>query len=188
MTKEDFTALGIASEAAEKLSEKFSELERENMGLREAVSEKEKSLKENEAAIAEAESLKRQLERLKEEAEQAKSAYGAELNALRVGSAVEKALIRAGARNLKAVGSLIDREQIAVDEKGGLTGLEQQLEALKQSDPYLFKESEQANSSAPFGEIMTFAPEEGIDEGADGVDFSQMTYSQITDYLAENSN
>lgn len=188
MTKEDFTALGIASEAAEKLSEKFSELERENMGLREAVSEKEKSLKENEAAIAEAESLKRQLERLKEEAEQAKSAYGAELNALRVSSAVEKALIRAGARNLKAVGSLIDREQIAVDEKGGLTGLEQQLEALKQSDPYLFKDGEETQKCAGFAGLASFVPEEGIDEGADGVDFSQMTYSQITDYLAENSN
>ncbi|MCM1299481.1 MAG: phage scaffolding protein [Firmicutes bacterium] len=182
MTKEELLGLGIGSQAAESLWGSYSELEKENGALKKAASDKEKILKECEAARAEAESLKQQIRQLQEEAQRERTAHSAEISTLKLSSEVEKGLICAGARNLKAVGSLLDREQLSLDESGSLTGLDRQLEALKQSDPYLFKASEET----VLGGLASFAPEEGLDEETEEPDFSLMTYSQITDYLREN--
>lgn len=170
MIKEELLSMGISEELAENLSQRISQLEKENADLKADAEENVKSL---EAARAEAEALNSQLTKAQEETA-----------ALKINSGIEKALITAGAKNLKAVGSLLDREAIAFDEKGNLTGLTEQLEAIRQSDSYLFKEAEQ---KPQINGLTAYSPEEGADENQGETDFSQMTYSQITDYLAKNS-
>lgn len=174
MTKEELLSMGISEELAENLSQRISGLEKENADLKANAEEKTKDL---EAARAKAEALNSQLAKAQE-------TYGNEITALKISSGIEKALITAGAKNLKAVGSLLDREAIAFDEKGNLTGLTEQLEAIRQSDSYLFREAEQ---QPQISGLTAYAPEEGADENGGETDFSQMTYSQITDYLAKNS-
>ena len=49
----------------------------------------------------------------------------------------------AKAKNVKAVISLLDTEQVSVGKDGTLEGLTDQLDALKQSDGYLFEQTEQ---------------------------------------------
>lgn len=59
---------------------------------------------------------------------------------IRIDLAQEAALERYGARNGKAVAALLNRDKIRVEE-GKVTGLTEQLDALLQSDPYLFREN-----------------------------------------------
>lgn len=62
------------------------------------------------------------------------------VDALRIEMALDTAMEKAGARNSRAVMALIDREQISVKD-GVVSGVGEQLEALKQSDPYLFADN-----------------------------------------------
>lgn len=61
----------------------------------------------------------------------------ARMDALRVDWTLAAALKEAGARNDKAVLALIDRDKIKVEGET-VTGVTEQLEALRKSDPYLF--------------------------------------------------
>ena len=64
----------------------------------------------------------------------------AELEAVKKQGAVEKAILEAGGKNVKAILALIDMEQVTFDEKKGLQGLD--LDAVKEEAPYLFHEKE----------------------------------------------
>ena len=64
-----------------------------------------------------------------------------ELAEVKKQAAVEKAILEAGGKHVKAILSLIDMEDVIYDEKKGLKGLD--LEALKAEVPYLFQEKEE---------------------------------------------
>ena len=51
-------------------------------------------------------------------------------------------MVKAGAKNSKAVAALLDGEKIEMAEDG-VKGLDEQLKALKESDAYLFQNDEQ---------------------------------------------
>lgn len=53
-------------------------------------------------------------------------------------AAIDLALVKNGARNPKAVNALLDSEKVELTEEG-IKGLDEQLEALKESDAYLFQ-------------------------------------------------
>ena len=86
------------------------------------------------------------LEALKKENEQnggLQAAYDeamAELEKVKKQAAVERAILEAGGKHVKAILALIDMEKVAYDEKKGLQGLD--LEAVKEEVPYLFQEKE----------------------------------------------
>ena len=62
---------------------------------------------------------------------------------------IDLSLTSANVRNLKAVKALLNMEGIKADDKGEFTGLTEQLDALKESDGYLFNASEAEQSSTP---------------------------------------
>ena len=64
----------------------------------------------------------------------------AELEAVKKQAAVEKAILEAGGKHVKAILALIDMETVTYDEKKGLQGLD--LDAVKEEVPYLFHEKE----------------------------------------------
>lgn len=64
-----------------------------------------------------------------------------ELEAVKKQAAVEKAILEAGGRHVKAILALIDMEQVSYDEKAGLKGLD--LDEIKAEVPYLFHEKEE---------------------------------------------
>ena len=53
-------------------------------------------------------------------------------------AAVERAILEAGGKNVKAILALIDLEEVTYEEEKGLTGLD--LEAVQEEAPYLFYE------------------------------------------------
>ena len=64
-----------------------------------------------------------------------------ELEALKKQAAVEKAILEAGGKHVKAILALIDMDEVVLDEKKGLQGVD--MEALKEEAPYLFHEKEE---------------------------------------------
>lgn len=197
MKKEDFLKIGIAEELAVKCEaaslgelkdyvprSRMDEVNKENKSLKQTVSERDKQLADLEKTNGDNETLKNQLIELQKlNAEQLK-AHEAEMSQLKLDNAVEAALTAAGAKNNKALRALLDSGKFKLDGSGKLEGLEEQLKAVRKSDPYLFTEKEQATAS-----FKGFQPGASgdVSPGA-GTDISRMTYSEMTAYLAQNPN
>ena len=67
-----------------------------------------------------------------------------ELAQLKLDSKLDAALAAAGARNVKTVRALLDLSKVKAGEDGVLQGLEEQLNAVRASDGYLFAETQQS--------------------------------------------
>lgn len=104
--------------------------------------------------------------------------HAAELAKVRLDCAVEIALVKAGAKNPRAVRALIELpEGTSVGSGGVVAGLDDAIGAVRASDPYLFE------SDGSGIELSGVMPAKSMGESPD---FSRMTYSQISDYLAAN--
>ena len=126
MTQELMQRLGIQSpETAEKVEQFLLALEERNRLLTEksAALEREKTLAE--------EALQ---------------------NAKKI-AAMEKAILEAGGKNAKAILALIDADEVTLNEKGELEGLD--LEAVKAEAPYLFNEKEEKTKGIGFQAAYT---------------------------------
>lgn len=84
--------------------------------------------------------LQSTIDALKQANEDAKNAHHAELSKTKLNYELDQALLLNKARNPRAVRALLDSEVIKLGEDGQLTGLTDQLTALKESDGYLFDE------------------------------------------------
>lgn len=62
--------------------------------------------------------------------------YSVDMAKMRRDAAVDREILRAGGRNVKAIRALINLDQVVLNEDGSLSGLD--LDALKVSDSYLF--------------------------------------------------
>ena len=126
MTQELMQRLGIQSpETAEKVEQFLLALEERNRLLTEksAALEREKTLAE--------EALQ---------------------NAKKI-AAMEKAILEAGGKNAKAILAPIGADEVTMNEKGELEGLD--LEAVKAEAPYLFNEKEEKTKGTGFQAAYT---------------------------------
>ncbi len=126
MTQELMQRLGIQSpETAEKVERFLLALEERNRLLTEksAALEREKTLAE--------EALQ---------------------NAKKI-AAMEKAILEAGGKSAKAILALIDADEVTLNEKGELEGMD--LEAVKAEAPYLFNEKEEKTKGTGFQAAYT---------------------------------
>jgi len=94
------------------------------------------------------EDIKKSADDYKKKFEDAETKAQAEIDALKFEHAVENALNKAGAKNVKSVKALLDLE-VLKGSKNVDTDLEAQLTALKESDAYLFKEDESSGGANP---------------------------------------
>lgn len=79
-----------------------------------------------------------EMESQMQEMQEALDGKDGELAENRKTAAVERAILEAGGKNVKAIMALIDMEEVAYDQKEGLTGLD--MEKVKAEAPYLFYE------------------------------------------------
>ena len=132
--------------------------------------------KNGERAEETVDALKRRIAELRAEIK----AKDDEIRRVKVDAAVDAALIAAGARNVTAVKALItglDKAELADD--GSVIGLEEKISAVKASDGYLFEQRGVTIRGAKPGES-------GYD-GIDGnIDLSDMTYSQMAEFIRKN--
>lgn len=190
MKKEDLTALGASEEAAAKIlkaisdsyveKSRFDESEKSVKSLTAQLTERDGQLETLKKSEGDSAALKKQIETLQAQNAEQLKAHTAEIARLKLDNAVEAALTAAGAKNNKAVRSLIDAGKLKLSEDGSLDGLKEQLEAIRKSDGYLFEDK-----SAKAPTLKGFTPAASAD-GVPAADIGKMTYSELSAYLESN--
>lgn len=117
----------------------YNELNEKYKMLEAQKADTEKLLKEATDAKNASDELKSKYDALLQAQKADKEKYEAELTANRKAYAIDLALTKAGAKNNKAVKALLDDTKISVSEKGELTGLAEQLDAVRKDNDYLFE-------------------------------------------------
>lgn len=135
------------------LKTKFDEVNSAKKQLETDVKDRDKQIEEIKKNAGDNEELKKQIETLQGENKTAKEKYEAELKDLQISNAIKLA-ISDKAQDSDLVASLFDKTKLILSEDGKITGLDEQLKALKEGKPFLFKEeksTESTNQGFKFG-------------------------------------
>lgn len=127
----------------------------------------------NAKASSDSEALKKHISDLENDIKEKEASHKAELEKIIKDNAIANALIRANAKTEKAVKALIDTDIIKIDKSGNVSGLEEQLERLMDSEEtsYLF------NNTEFIGSQIGESPKEPE------MNFEDMNYTQMCAYL-----
>lgn len=155
MKREELKGLGLSDEQVDKvmgihgtdvndLKGQVSQLTTERDALKQRASDSDKQLNELKAAHKDDKDFQAEIDKLKADNKAKDDAASKQLKETKLNYQTELALVKAGALNTKAASALIDKDKLSLDEKGNVTGLDEQLEALKSDDSskFLFKAEE----------------------------------------------
>lgn len=153
MKKEEFTALGISEELAERAAEaskkelegfipqsRFSEVNEAKKQLEKDVSARDKQLEELRKSAGDNETLTKQIADLQAENKAAQEKYDADMKALKLSTAIKLA-IGESAHDADLVADQIDKEKLVLMEDGKVAGLEEQMKTLRETKAFLFKDT-----------------------------------------------
>lgn len=116
-------------------AEKVKTLEAETSSLKEQISQRDKDLKE--LKKVDAQELQTKIAELEEKNKTLQEESESKLLETRKNLMLENSLMKANVKNSKAIRGMLDFEKITIDGDE-LTGLDDQIKALKESDSYLF--------------------------------------------------
>lgn len=150
MTKEQLQALNLTEEQINAIIEDYgknyvskTQFNEKNDAYKQAKQEIE-NLTNDISTLSEAnkanEALQSQIKELQDAATQREADYNESIKTLKIDTAITKALSKSGAMNETILTGLLDRTKIAIGEDNTITGIQEQIVALKESDPYLFKQ------------------------------------------------
>lgn len=145
--------------------------------LEKTVKDRDKQLKDIGKNVGDNEELKNQIIKLQNDNKTAAEKYKAEIEQLKINSAVDMALTKAGAKTLKACKALLDNNNIKLDNEGNITGLDEQIKSLSEAEDtkYLFN-------------TETFKGAKVGNSGNDTepADTSKMNYTELCAYMEKN--
>lgn len=195
MKKEEIVALGVDEEIAQKIADasaeelkgyipktRFDEVNEAKKNAEALVKERDGQLETLKKSAGNSEELQKQIEELQKANKAAAVEYEGKIKQMQIDNAVDKAITGANGKNVKAIKALLNLEKAELSEDGTVKGLSEQLEALAKAE----------DSSFLFGtgipQVKGMVPGAGAGAGAggQGVDFSKMSYSQISEYLEAN--
>jgi len=81
---------------------------------------------------------------------EAEARHKRELDGVRIDFALERSLEKAGAKNVGLVKRSVDMSSVTVED-GVVKGIDEQLSALRSSDPYLFRDRDSTSTGSPHG-------------------------------------
>ena len=150
MTKEQLQALNLTDEQINAIIEDYgknyvskTQFNEKNDAYKQAKQEIE-NLTNDISTLSEAnkanEALQSQIKELQDAATQREADYKENIKNMKIDTAITKALSKSGAMNETILTGLLDRTKIAIGEDNTITGIQEQIVALKESDPYLFKQ------------------------------------------------
>lgn len=150
MTKEQLQALNLTEEQINAIIEDYgknyvskAQFNEKNDAYKQAKQEIE-NLTNDISTLSEAnkanEALQSQIKELQDAATQREADYNESIKNMKIDTAITKALSKSGAMNETILTGLLDRTKIAIGEDNTITGIQEQITALKESDPYLFKQ------------------------------------------------
>ena len=166
MKREELKELGLTDEqigsvmalhgvTVNELNSRVSTAEQQATQYQEQLEKNQNELNDFKANAKGNEDLTKQLEDLQSKFDETKTSSEQQIADLKKSSAIDLALTQAGAKNIKAAKALLDSESLELTDEG-LKGLDDQLAALKESDGYLFGQSEQVPPN-PDGKKATFS-------------------------------
>ena len=202
MTRKQLEDLGLTKEQADSIikingddienaisasAAEIKNLQTEVDGLKTQVGDRDKQLETLKVSAGDNADLKKQIEDLLTESATAKANYESELNQLKIDFAVEKALTGAKAKNIKAVKALLELNDAKLDKDGNVKGLAEQIEKLTSGDDtkFLFEAQKQTKQQNFKGFQPGASGEQKPGEG-EKVDFSKMSYDELTAYMEAN--
>ena len=152
MNREFLESLGLEKEQVEKVmaehgksvqqaKQESEEVQTEVATLKEQLEERDADIKDLRSKGGMSEELNKQLEDLQEKYKQDTESLNTKLQQTKLDSAIELALMGEKARNSKAVRALLDKESLELSDDG-VKGLNEQLEAVKKDNPFLFEEDQ----------------------------------------------
>lgn len=203
MTRKQLEDLGLTKEQADSVmkingddienakgtaSTEIKNLQTEVEGLKTQVGDRDKQLETLKASAGDNAALKKQIEDLQTENATAKATHESELNQLKIDFAVEKALTGAKAKNIKAVKALLELGEAKLDKDGNVKGLDEQIEKLRSGDDtkFLFEAQKQQKQQQNFKGFQPGASGEQKPGEGEKVDFSKMSYDELTAYMEAN--
>lgn len=150
MTKEQLQALSLTEEQINAIIEDYgknyvskAQFNEKNDAYKQAKLEIE-NLTNDISTLSEAnkanEALQSQIKELQDAATKREADYNENIKNMKIDTAITKALSKSGAMNETILTGLLDRTKIAIGEDNTITGIQEQIMALKESDPYLFKQ------------------------------------------------
>ena len=203
MTRKQLEDLGLTEEQADSIMKingddienakgtaatEIKNLQTEVEGLKTQVGDRDKQLETLKASAGDNADLKKQIEDLQTENATAKANHESELNQLKIDFAVEKALTGAKAKNIKAVKALLELNDAKLDKDGNVKGLAEQIEKLRSGDDtkFLFEVQKQTKQQQNFKGFQPGASGEQKPGEGEKVDFSKMSYDELTAYMEAN--
>ena len=122
---------------------KFDEAAAAKSNLETQIKERDKQLETLKKTAGDKEKLEATIKQLQEDNKSAKTKYETDLKNLRIDSAV-KLKLSGTAQDVDIVAGLIDKTKLIVSDDGTVAGLDEQINPLKQSKPFLFKNDKQS--------------------------------------------
>lgn len=153
---------GIDVTAAKEKYADYDELKASNDSLTKQVEQAGKDLKKLSKLTSDNEDLNKTIEDLRNSSKAAQEQAAAEIQAVKLDSAINNGLSGYKARNTKAVKALLDMETIKFNDKGELEGLNDQLDTIAKENSFLFDQ----------GKTTEYEPKSG-NGGNGGVDDAQ---------------
>lgn len=158
MNKEQLIALGLTEEQADKVVEGYGQMVpksrldekiKEAKEYKDQVIDRDTQLTDLQSKAAGNEALQGEITKLQDANKQAVADYETKLQEQSYTFALDSALSGAKVKNVKAIKALLDSEKIKLDGDK-LSGLDEQLVALKTSDAYLFDVEQQQQQPPTF--------------------------------------
>lgn len=168
--------LAIVSDGNWIPKDKFDAVNNTKKDLEEQLANRDTQLEE--LKKVDAEGLQSKITELQQENETTKTEYEQKLQQQAFEFSLDKALTGAKVRNPKAVKALLDTEKIKLDGDK-LLNLDDQLEALKESDAYLFEQEQQEESKPNF----TTGQHQ---KGGSTKNVAEMSYQELKDLKSSN--
>lgn len=177
MRQEEFEALGIEKNLAKKAAEASKKelegyvtkeendaTEQKCTQLETSVNDYKTQLENLKSAAGDNEELKQQIATLQEQNKQKDADFKKEMDALKITNAI-KMSVAATAQDSDLVAGLVDHSKLILGDDGKVTGLEEQLKAIKESKPFLFKPEEKQTGKRGFFPLGPKEKEQGGEKG-----------------------
>lgn len=196
MKKEDLIALGVDEETAKsimalhgktvtQLNAQVATLEGERDTAKQQLASNQTELDALKESAKGNEALTAQLADLQAKFDESKTNSENTIATLKKESAIDVALLKAGAKNSKAAKALLDAEKIELAEDGTIKGLDEQLETIRTENDFLFQPAEPQEQGKP--KIVNPGNPKGAQTTAVTKEqFDGMTYQERADLAANN--
>lgn len=108
-------------------------------GLNAQISERDGQLEKLRKNAGDSENLKKQIEKLQEENKTSKESFEKQIADIKKTAAIESEILKANAIDVDMVKVKLNLDDVTIDEKGGVSGLSEQLETVKKDFSFLFQ-------------------------------------------------